>query len=132
MLPLPYFEKIFEVECNASSIGVGGVLVQEGRPLAFFSEKLCESKREYSTYDKKFYAIVHCLEHWSHHLTANEFILHLDPKTLKHIQGSINSTLNMPNGWNIFNHSTLQSSINPTSPTKVRMPYLEGIFCYSS
>ena len=61
------------------------MLVQEGRPLAFSSEKLDDSKRKYSTYDKQFYAIVRCLEHWSHYLVAIEFILHSDHEALKYI-----------------------------------------------
>jgi len=52
-----------------------------------FSEKLCDARRKYSTYDKEFYAIIRSLEHWSHYLVANEFILHSNHEALKYIQG---------------------------------------------
>jgi len=83
---LLYFNKIFEVECDASGVGISGILSQEGKPLAFFNEKLCDSRRKYSTYDNEFYAFIRCLEHWSHCLMATEFILHSDHEALKCIQ----------------------------------------------
>jgi len=63
ILALPCFDKAFEIACEASEVGIGGVLTQEGHPLAFFSEKLCDARRKYSTYDKEFYTIIRSLKH---------------------------------------------------------------------
>ena len=38
LLQLPDFNKTFELECDASGIGLGGVLLQDGKPVAYFSE----------------------------------------------------------------------------------------------
>jgi hypothetical protein len=70
ILILPDFSKVFEVDCDASNLGIGGVLSQEGKP---------------STYDKEFYALVRSLEHWNHYLLSKEFILHSDDEALKYL-----------------------------------------------
>jgi len=87
ILVLPSFSKIFEVECDASRVGIGAVLSQEKRLIAFFSHKLNEAKRKCSTYDKKLYAMARALEHWRHYLVGAEFMLHSDHEALKFIQG---------------------------------------------
>jgi hypothetical protein len=78
LLQLPDFNKTFELECDASEIGLSGVLLQERKPVAYFSEKLSGPILNYSTYDKELYALVRCL--------------HSDHESLKHIrsQGKLN------------------------------------------
>jgi hypothetical protein len=87
VLALPNFDRTFEIECDASGIGIGAVLLQDKRPIAFFSEKLSGAALNYSTYDKEFYAVIRALETWQHYLRPKEFVIHTDHESLKHLKG---------------------------------------------
>ncbi|WVZ93525.1 hypothetical protein U9M48_039497 [Paspalum notatum var. saurae] len=89
LLQLPDFGKTFELECDASGVGIGGVLMQENKPVAYFSEKLSGPVLNYSTYDKELYALVRSLETWQHYLWPKEFVIHSDHESLKHIRSQL-------------------------------------------
>jgi hypothetical protein len=92
LLQLPDFNKTFELECDASEIGLGGVLLQERKLVAYFCENLSGPILNYSTYDKELYALVRCLDTWQLYLWPKEFVIHSDHESLKHIhsQGKLN------------------------------------------
>ena len=62
--------KPFEVETDASNFSLGGVLLQEGHPIAYESRKLNEAERRYVASEKEMLAVVHCLRAWRHCLRA--------------------------------------------------------------
>ncbi|XP_076898116.1 uncharacterized protein LOC143551604 [Bidens hawaiensis] len=86
ILVLPNFSQVFELHTDASKVGIGGVLSQGGRPIAYFSEKLTGAKLRYSTYDLEFYALVQAVKHWRHYLFHKEFVLFTDHVSLRHIR----------------------------------------------
>ncbi|XP_059066505.1 uncharacterized protein LOC131048153 [Cryptomeria japonica] len=61
VLALPKYSKPFEVQTDASDFAMGGVLMQDGHPIAFESRKLNERERNYPAHEKEMTAIVHCL-----------------------------------------------------------------------
>jgi hypothetical protein len=87
LLQLPDIGKTFELECDAGGIGIGCVLLQEGKHVAYFSEKLSGPSLNYSTYDKELYALVRVLETWQHYIWPKEFVIYFDHESLKHIRG---------------------------------------------
>lgn len=85
----PYlaFKIVLELECHASGVGLGVVLLQQGHPIAYFKEKLHDAFVNYFTYEKYMYASMRALQTWEHCLVFEEFIIHSDHDSVKYLKG---------------------------------------------
>ena len=77
---LKYFEPQapIVIECDASGVGVGGVLLQHGQPVTFISQALTETQKCYSNIERELLAVVIVVEHLHHHVFGHHFTVHTD------------------------------------------------------
>ena len=78
LLRAPIESKPYEVVVDASDYGLGGVLLQDGHPVAFESRKLIPAEMNYTTTEKEMLAVVHALRVWRCYLEGAEFTVFTD------------------------------------------------------
>jgi hypothetical protein len=80
------------VECDASGMATGGVLMQYDdngilRPVAFISKKMTPAEVNYEIYDKEMLAIIRCVEEWNTQLISlRQFTIRTDHRNLAYFK----------------------------------------------
>ncbi|WVZ52113.1 hypothetical protein U9M48_003203 [Paspalum notatum var. saurae] len=85
VLAQPDITKPFDVYCDASGSGLGCVLMQEGRVIAYASCQLRKHEVNYPTHDLELLAVVYALKKWRHYLLGNTCHIYTDHKSTKYI-----------------------------------------------
>ncbi|WVZ52391.1 hypothetical protein U9M48_003455 [Paspalum notatum var. saurae] len=85
VLAQPDVTKPFDAYCDASGNGLGCVLMQEGRVIAYALRQLRKHEANYPTHDLELAAVVHALKIWRHNLLGNTCHIYTDHKSLKYI-----------------------------------------------
>ena len=85
VLIIPDVSKPFEVYCDASHQGLGCVLMQERKVMAYASRQLKIHEKNYPTHDLELAAVVFALKIWRHYLYGTQFRVFSDHKSLKYL-----------------------------------------------
>ncbi|GJY80176.1 putative reverse transcriptase domain-containing protein [Tanacetum coccineum] len=85
VLALPDGSEDFVVYCYVSGLGLGCVLMQRGKVIAYASRQLKIHEKNYTTYDLELGAVVFALNIWRHYLYGTKSVIYMDHKSLQHI-----------------------------------------------
>ena len=85
VLTLPTENDKFVIYTDASSVGLGCVLMQDGKVVAYGSRQLKEHEKKYATHDLELAAVVMALKMWRHYLYGEKFEIHSDHRSLQYL-----------------------------------------------
>ncbi|GKC70051.1 putative reverse transcriptase domain-containing protein [Tanacetum coccineum] len=85
ILALPEGSEDFIVYCDALIKGLGVVLMQREKVIAYASRQLKIHEKNYTTHDLELGAVVFSLKLWRHYLYGTKYTVFTDQKSLQHI-----------------------------------------------
>ncbi|XP_031110384.1 uncharacterized protein LOC116014814 [Ipomoea triloba] len=83
VLALPNFDLEFVVESDACHKGMGAVLMQEGRPIAYYSQGFNSKHLGLFIYEKEYLSIINAVDKWRAYLIGRHFVIKTDHQSLK-------------------------------------------------
>ena len=84
LLAYPQFDKPFVIHTDSSNYQLGAVISQEGKPIAFYSRKLSDAQKRYTTTEQELLSIVEVLKEFRNILLGHQITVYTDHRNLTH------------------------------------------------
>ncbi|GKE27061.1 putative nucleotidyltransferase, ribonuclease H, partial [Tanacetum coccineum] len=123
ILSLPDGIEDFVVYCDASNQGLGCVLMQRGKVIAYASRQLKIHEKNYTTHDLELGAVVFALKTWRHYLYRTKSVIYTDHKSLKDIFDQKEMNMRQRRWIELFNNYECEIRYHP-GKANVTPPYL--------
>jgi hypothetical protein len=130
VLAQPDIEKPFDVYCDTSDSGLGCVLMQEGRVIAYASRQLRRHEEHYPTHDLELAAVVHALKIRHHYLLGNICHLYTDHKSLKYIFTQLELNMRQRRWLEVIKYYDLEIHYHPGKANVVAEALSRKAFCH--
>ncbi|GKE89152.1 putative reverse transcriptase domain-containing protein, partial [Tanacetum coccineum] len=103
----------FVVYCDASGIGLGFLLMQRGKVIAYASRQLKIHEKKYTTHDLELGAVVFALKIWRHYLYGTKSVIYTDHKSLQHIFSQKELNMRQPRWIELFSDYDYEIRYHP-------------------
>jgi RNase H-like domain found in reverse transcriptase len=85
VLAMPDFQQVFTFETDASESGMGAILMQQVKPIAYFGKASSIKSNSLSIYKKELLALIATVQKWCHYLQERSFVIKTDHFSLKYL-----------------------------------------------
>ena len=126
MLCNPSLTKDFELQIDASAVGLGAVLEQDGHVVAYASRSLTHAERQYGVTERECLAVLYAVKQFRHYLLGLAFVLHTDHQQLQWLSAKRWSVGYVIGYWHCRNLIS-QSNIDKGLPMQMLMPCLVSL-----